>query len=369
MDPVWLSNKQNNSLLNSTTVQSTSYQDRLEALDSPMRAFLICLYSMTSMLAFVGNIIVIVVEILGKRSAKNLRVFLINLAVSDILIGVFSVPFTYTDFMLGRWIFPGWLCPFAQFVQILSVFVTTFTLTVIGIERYFAILFPLSNNNQWFTSRCHIVLTLGWILGGILGHVAMKFTTTIPFRWNNQTYYDCRLEGMDYLWEQIYNTSVFILTFAIPLLIQSYSYASIGRKLLKDKVINNRLALRRNSGSDRDKAKIIRMLIAVVIVFSICWLPIKTFMLLLAFWPNMLEINDKISYYTYIASFFFCHWLAMANSFVNPIIYSFMSKSFRADFKDVLLHVWNLFVVNPSKPTKHINRISRVHTEKTIIQF
>ena len=71
----------------------------------------------------------------GKRSALNLRKFLINLAISDILLGVFCVPFTYTDFMLGRWIFPSWLCPAAQFIQILSVFVTAYTLTIIGIER------------------------------------------------------------------------------------------------------------------------------------------------------------------------------------------------------------------------------------------
>lgn len=134
MDPVWL-NDQNITEPDSNISHPHPYPQRLEALDSPMRAFLICLYSVTSLLAFTGNIVVVVVEIFGKRSAKNLRAFLINLAISDILVGVFSVPFTYTDFMLGRWIFPFWLCPFAQFVQLLSVFVTAFTLTVIGIER------------------------------------------------------------------------------------------------------------------------------------------------------------------------------------------------------------------------------------------
>jgi hypothetical protein len=135
MDPLWL-NDQNitsSDLTNKST--DTSYSGQLEALDAPMRTFLVCLYSMTSCLAFFGNVVVIIVEIFGKRSAINLRKFLINLAVSDIMIGVFCVPFTYTDFMLGRWIFPFWLCPTAQFVQILSVFVTSFTLTIISIER------------------------------------------------------------------------------------------------------------------------------------------------------------------------------------------------------------------------------------------
>lgn len=108
----------------------------LEAVPSRIAQwFLILIYSLTSFLALIGNITVIVVEICGKESAQNIRKYLINLAISDITIGVLCVPFTYTDFMLGQWIFPHWLCPTAQFVQLLSVFVTSSTLTFIGIER------------------------------------------------------------------------------------------------------------------------------------------------------------------------------------------------------------------------------------------
>jgi len=97
--------------------------------------FLISLYSLTSLVALLGNLTVIVVEVAGSESAATIRKYLINLAVSDIIIGVLCVPFTYTDFMLGQWIFSHWLCPVAQYVQLLSVFVTSLTLTIIGVER------------------------------------------------------------------------------------------------------------------------------------------------------------------------------------------------------------------------------------------
>ena len=138
MDPLWLNNNNITSTdqIHNETFEKYSFQiNRLEALGSSMQLFMFFLYSLTSILALVGNLTVIIVEIFGKRSALNLRKFLINLAISDILLGVFCVPFTYTDFMLGRWIFPSWLCPAAQFIQILSVFVTAYTLTIIGIER------------------------------------------------------------------------------------------------------------------------------------------------------------------------------------------------------------------------------------------
>lgn len=118
------------------TFEEDCFDFPLEALNSNSQIFLVCLYSATSFAAFIGNVTVILVEAFGKQSATNLRKFLINLAISDIIIGVFCVPFIYTDFMLGRWIFPHVMCPIAQFMQLLSVFVTSFTLTVIGIERW-----------------------------------------------------------------------------------------------------------------------------------------------------------------------------------------------------------------------------------------
>jgi hypothetical protein len=112
------------------------FQPPLEKVNYCFKIFLIILYSVTSIVSLLGNLTVIIVEIFGKQSAHNLRKFLINLAVSDIIIGVVCVPFSYTDVMLGRWIFFHWMCPVAQFTQLLSVFVTAFTLTVIGVERY-----------------------------------------------------------------------------------------------------------------------------------------------------------------------------------------------------------------------------------------
>ena len=109
----------------------------LESVPSPTgQAFLIALYSTTSLLALAGNAAVMVVAWAGRESAHTLRANLLNLAVSDVVVGVLCVPFTYTDFMLGRWVWPHWLCPTAQYVQLLSVAVTSLTLTLIGVERY-----------------------------------------------------------------------------------------------------------------------------------------------------------------------------------------------------------------------------------------
>ena len=110
--------------------------DKLEALDIEWQIFFIILYSFISIMALFENLIVIFVQMFGKSFDPIVRKCLINLAIADICVGVLSVPFSYTDFMLGRWIFPHIMCPIAQFSVLLSVFVTCHTLTLISFERY-----------------------------------------------------------------------------------------------------------------------------------------------------------------------------------------------------------------------------------------
>lgn len=105
----------------------------LEAMGPRLQYFLIVLYSCTALAALVGNGAAIAVLLLGKR--RSLRLFLVNLALSDVTMALFSIPFTYTDFVLGRWIFLPEFCPVVQFVQHVSVSVSVYTLTVVGLDR------------------------------------------------------------------------------------------------------------------------------------------------------------------------------------------------------------------------------------------
>ena len=94
-----------------TTVNSTSMvnitfeakivQDKaLTVKLSPSAQILfILLYGISIFLTFTGNTLVIFVELYGRRSARNLRKFLINLSISDIIYGVLAVPFNYNQFI------------------------------------------------------------------------------------------------------------------------------------------------------------------------------------------------------------------------------------------------------------------------------
>jgi 7 transmembrane receptor (rhodopsin family) len=79
---------------------------------------LILLYSITTSLAVLGNLIVIVVLAVGRRSKTDLRAFLLNLAIADLTMAVFCMPFTFTTTMLHNWIFGAAMCTIVLFLQV-----------------------------------------------------------------------------------------------------------------------------------------------------------------------------------------------------------------------------------------------------------
>ncbi len=104
--------------------------------DKKVQLFIFLLYLTTSVISVVGNVIVILVQFFGNESSRSIRKYLNNLAISDITLSVMSMPFTYTNIVKGHWSnLPHWLCPLAQYVQLLCPFITSSTLAIIGIER------------------------------------------------------------------------------------------------------------------------------------------------------------------------------------------------------------------------------------------
>ncbi|KAK2145260.1 hypothetical protein NP493_3991g00002 [Ridgeia piscesae] len=71
------------------------------------------------------------------------------------------------------------------------------------------------------------------------------------------------------------------------------------------------------------------MLAVVVLLFGLCWLPLHVFILLIDFHPELIIYSTPEQEKFFIAIYYCVHWLAMSNSFVNPIVYGFLNESFR----------------------------------------
>lgn len=79
--------------------------------------WIICLYSVIFLLAVIGNLLVIFTLIQSRRMRTITNVFLLNLAVSDLFLGVFCMPITLVGMLLRDFIFGELMCKLLPYLQ------------------------------------------------------------------------------------------------------------------------------------------------------------------------------------------------------------------------------------------------------------
>lgn len=124
------------------------------------------LYGSISLIAVIGNALVIWIVVTTRQMHTVTNFFIGNLAMADVIIGLFSIPFQFQAAILQRWDLPRFMCPFCPFVQIVSVNVSIFTLTAIAIDRHKAILNPLRARSSKHASK--IVIGVIWMFALLL---------------------------------------------------------------------------------------------------------------------------------------------------------------------------------------------------------
>ena len=88
----------------------------------------------------------------------------------------------------------------------------------------------------------------------------------------------------------------------------------------------------RNSGKNQEnKKRVTRMIVAVIIVFAVCWTPLQIVLVLKAFGLYHDHLYDGLVILDILV-----RCLAYSNSCLNPLLYAFFSPNFRAAFLQAL---------------------------------
>lgn len=102
------------------------------------------LYILIFVIALFGNGVVCYIVLSTTRMKTVTNYFIVNLAVGDVLMSLFCVPFSFVSILLLQyWPFGSVLCHLVNYSQAVSVLVSAYTLVAISIDRYIAILWPL----------------------------------------------------------------------------------------------------------------------------------------------------------------------------------------------------------------------------------
>ncbi|XP_035217876.1 tachykinin-like peptides receptor 99D [Stegodyphus dumicola] len=298
------------------------HEEFIEIFEVPVGivAFLSVCYGAVSLVAVIGNACVLWVVASRRRMRTVTNYFISNLALADIVIGLFAVPFQFQAALLQKWLLPAFLCAFCPFVQVLSVNVSVFTLTAIAFDRYRAVLHPLKRRG---TSKLSAKLTiLGiWLVGAIAAApyvAAFRVTSVFNPETGDYTRPFCTNTRISPTVWGIYNYLLATLQYALPLCLISFAY---GRMALRLRGNGGFIKAPRDEVILKNKKKVIKMLAIVVALFAVCWLPFQTY--------NVLqEVLPQINEYKYINVIWFsAHWLAMSNSCYNPFIYAIYNVS------------------------------------------
>ncbi|TKS67096.1 Cholecystokinin receptor CCK-XLR [Collichthys lucidus] len=337
----------------------------------------ILLYSLIFILSVIGNLLIIVVLTVNKRMRTVTNTFLLSLAVSDLMMAIFCMPFTLIPSILKDFIFGAAMCKIVSYLMGISVSISTFSLVAIAIERYSAICNPLKSRVWQTRSHAYRVIATTWVLALIIMIPYPVISHLESFqRPDNTTAHQCRHKWPVTTAEQTWYILLLLVLFAIPGLVMIVAYGLISRELYrgihfemghkKDSTdVKNGLTSTVSGASDdgdgcyvnvaqrphsiemstmaassravkaerprsntseaklEAKKRVIRMLVVIVVLFFLCWMPL--------YCANTWRAFDDISAKHALsgAPIAFIHLLCYTSACVNPIIYCFMNTRFR----------------------------------------
>lgn len=281
-------------------------------------------YSMFTVFGLVGNCFALVVLIKTYKQRTAFHIYMLNLAISDLLF-ICTLPFRVAYYVSrGNWIFGDFFCRVSSYSFYVNLYCSIFILTAMSVTRFLAIVHPVRNLRFISVTRAK------WVCVGIWVFVLL---TTSPFLMSGSEF-DTRTNLTKCFELSQKNTSVkkvlilnyISLTFGFiaPFIIILVCYTLIIKALMKNS-LNKQQASRK---------KAIRMIIIVLIVFFISFMPYhiqRTLHL-----HNVQNSSDRMI--PHQKKVIICLALAASNCCLDPMLYFFAGENFRRRLSTMRKH-------------------------------
>ncbi|TSK16211.1 Neuromedin-U receptor 2 [Bagarius yarrelli] len=325
--------------------QPQTLEDIVLRLLGPRRSPFFLPVTLTYIIIFVtgvvGNLLTCTVITKHKKMRTPTNLYLLSLAISDLLVLLFGMPLEIYD-LWQNYPFPFGesICCFKIFLFETVCFASVLNVMILSIERYVAVVHPL---------KTRYVITNKHAQRVICGIWSVSFVCAIP---------NTSLHGLHYYYlpekvldsatcsllkpQWIYNLVIQVTTilfYFLPMAVISVLYIVIGKTLSREAMQKGR-KLQMNSADkgwnvqveSGRRRQITKMLAVVVLAFAICWAPFHIDRLLWSFITNWTEHMHNIFEYVHILS----GVLFYLSSAINPIIYNFLSSGFREQFLELM---------------------------------
>ncbi|CAM4725645.1 unnamed protein product [Leuciscus chuanchicus] len=187
------------------------------------RLVLETLMVLMSLAAVTGNFLVIVIVAATKTFHTVTSVLIINLAISDFLVGIGVMPFVAVSIMNNGWVNYNDLCLYVGYTSSVYCTASVLTLAAIALDRYFSIVDCLRYGSRCTIRRTGSVVICIWLQ-------AMLTSCPPLFGWSNISFvapmYSC---AVNWAKSPSYTVIMASLSFLLPAIVILFCYVKIVR--------------------------------------------------------------------------------------------------------------------------------------------
>ncbi len=296
---------------------------------------LMVIHSFTAIWTVLGNTLVLVATWRERCLHQPNKYFIACLAVADLLVGMFAGPLRVYRMHLDieYRTMSIHVCRFIMWIDTFSLTVSIRSLTFISFDRYLKISKPLRYKSRMTTSKSLKIIFTIWL-------ISTAFPTYAATMYSGSGRINFCV--LDHNKRKLYYTFLAVTAFFLPTVVMLVMYARIfavvhkRQKMLRNGELGETSHDQNQRTSFLQDLKVIRMLLAVVGAFMLCFGPFFVWVLLVCYHPNFIDWNGSLSYWKGIfitQSLIFT--LPYINSLCNPIIYACLDQKYKEAFKNL----------------------------------
>ncbi|XP_038646133.1 C-X-C chemokine receptor type 2-like [Scyliorhinus canicula] len=292
----------------------------LDIHDNWINTALAVVYSLVCFLAVTGNMVVMVVLLYHRRTMVYTDIYLLHLAVADLLFAV-TLPF-WAVYAISGWIFGNAMCKIISLLQEVNFYSGILLLACISVNRYLSIVYSTKNHQQKRPFLIKVICAVVWVLAILLSLPILHKGEYTPPTLSRTMCYETHSGESAEIWRITTRFLRHIIGFLIPLTVMIFCYSATIWRLCQTRGFQKQRAM--------------KVIIAVVLAFLICWFPhnITVFIDTLMRAKLINETCDRRNHID--RALIGTQTLGFLHSCINPILYAFIGVKFRNNLVKLL---------------------------------
>ena len=293
-----------------------------------------------NVLSLAGNILIFISAYRNKRLRTATNLYIIALALSDLISALIVMPLSIGVLISGKWIYGDAVCQLHAFFSMFAIYVSSVTMGLTAINRYTRMCKSDQQYKKWFSmKKSRMLLVFLWVF--VACYIVVPRLSGLQRYHFVPGYAGCSIRHLSELGKKIHYGIVVVLFFLTPLMATIFCYAKVAKMIRQHNhsasaVLEGRSRARviirqqlsRRSKFSAHEIKLCKSLFAVVFAFMICWIPIWIIVILRRF-PNLVgKMPRNVE--------LFCAFLFYTSNTINPFIYAGMNPAFRREFRKIL---------------------------------